>query len=172
MTNRLKNVYSRCSIIAAAAFILAALSGVTHAQDWKVKGQFGWFGTGKAYQIEKGHFYWVGEFSGTFFNDKGAGSLFHLAGVKCPAHLDLDMNNKRSTAGGYCIITDLDGDQAYLVWENINTTTGPGSRGPGTFEYTGGTGKYAGISGKNKFVGFTQVNWSDGTSSGYATWNR
>jgi hypothetical protein len=24
----------------------------------------------------------------------------------------------------------------------------------------------------NTFVGVTQVNWQDGTSSGYATWNR
>jgi Asp-tRNA(Asn)/Glu-tRNA(Gln) amidotransferase A subunit family amidase len=35
-----------------------------------------------------------------------------------------------------------------------------------------GTGKYQGISGDNTFVGVTQVNWKDGTSSGYATWNR
>jgi hypothetical protein len=35
-----------------------------------------------------------------------------------------------------------------------------------------GTGKYQGISGDNTFVGVGQVNWKDGTSSGYATWNR
>jgi hypothetical protein len=52
---------------------------VSHAQDWKAVGEFGWFGVGKAYEIEKGHIYWVGEFSGTFFNDKGAGGLHHHA---------------------------------------------------------------------------------------------
>jgi hypothetical protein len=32
---------------------------------------------------------------------------------------------------------------------------------------------YAGYrKGDNTFVGVTQVNWPDGTSSGYATWNR
>jgi hypothetical protein len=82
---------------AYAMFAVFAMSGVAHAEDWKVTGEFGWFGVGKAYQIEKGHFYWVGEFSGTFFNDKGKGS---------------------------------------------------------------------------HFVGITQVNWQDGTTSGYATWNR
>ena len=65
--------------------IAFALSGMACAEDWKVTGEFGWFGVGKAYQIEKGHFYWVGEFSGTFFNDKGKGNAFHHAGVKCPA---------------------------------------------------------------------------------------
>ena len=172
MQRRSSGTYSRFGIIAAAALMLLAMAPVTQAQDWKAVGHFGWFGTGKAYPIEEGHFYWVGEFSGTFFNDKGPGNLFHLAGVRCPAYYDLDLNKQTTHAGGYCVITDLDGEQAYLVWENRSTSVGPGAPGPGTFEYTGGTGKYAGISGKNKFTGVTLVNWSDGTTSGYATWNR
>jgi hypothetical protein len=155
----------RCAIAACAGFAFCASA---QAQDWKVTGEFGWFGVGKAYQIEKGHFYWVGEFSGTFFNDKGKGSLFHRAGVKCPAHFDADFNNKKSRAAGYCVITDTDGDQAYLTWQNQGDTV----TGPGTFQYTGGTGKYQSISGNNTFVGVTQVNWQDGTTSGFATWNR
>jgi hypothetical protein len=83
--------------------------------------------------------------------------LFHRAGVKCPSWFDSDLNNKKSNGGGYCVIADLNGDQGRL---------------PGTFQYTSGTGKYQGISGDNTFVGVTQVNWKDGTSSGYATWNR
>ena len=151
-----------------AAGAAAMLFGAVHAEDWKVNGEFGWFGVGKAYEIEKGHYYWVGEFSGTFFNDKGEGSLLHRAGVKCPAYNDLDFNNKSSKASGYCVMTDTDGDQAYASWQNA----GDGRRGPGTFKFTGGTGKYKGISGDNTFVGVTQINWQDGTASGYATWNR
>ncbi len=153
------------AMVAGAA--LAACASA-QAQDWKVIGEFGWFGVGKAYQIEKDHFYWVGEFSGTFFNDKGKGSLFHRAGVKCPAYVDSDFKNRKGRAGGYCIITDSDGDQAYLSWQNQGDTV----TGPGTFQYTGGTGKYQSISGNNTFVGVTQVNWQDGTSTGFATWNR
>jgi hypothetical protein len=145
-----------------------AISTIAHAQDWKVIGEFGWFGVGKSHQIEKGHFYWVGEFSGTFFNDKGQGSLFHRAGVRCPAYFDADVNNKKSRSAGYCIISDPDGDQAYLTWEAQGDTV----RSPGTFQYTGGTGKYQGIRGQNTFVGVTQVNWQDGTTTGYSTWNR
>jgi hypothetical protein len=160
----------RLSMGAAAAALSLGLALPAQAAD-KVQGEFGWFGVGKATEIEKGHFYWVGEFSGTFFNDKGAGSMFHRSGVKCPAWFDADFNNNKSSAGGYCVITDLDGDQAYLTWQNAGTP-GPGGRGPGTFKYTGGTGKYKGLSGDNTFVGITQVNWADGSSSGYATWNR
>src|SRR5262249_31780999 len=116
---------------AATMIVGLMLSGLANAEDWKVVGEFGWFGVGKAYQIEKGHFYWVGEFSGTFFNDKGKGSLFHRAGVKCPAFFDADFNNKKSKAGGYCTINDTDGDQAYLTWQNAGDTI----TGPGTFQY-------------------------------------
>jgi hypothetical protein len=146
-------------------------SGAARAEDWKVIGQFGWLGVGKTQEIEKGHFFWAGEFSGTFFNDKGANSLFDRAGVKCPAWFDSDLNNKKSKAGGYCIVTDLNGDKAYLTWQGAGTP-GPGGRLIGTYQYTGGTGKYKDIKGDNTFVGVTQVNWQDGTSSGYATWNR
>ena len=137
-----------------------------HAEDWKVVGTFGWFGVGKAYEIDKGHIYWVGEFSGTFFNDKGKGSLFDKAAVKCPAYNDIDAIKKKNSYAGYCIITDTDGDQAYLKWQGGGDT----KVGPGTWEYTGGTGKYEDISGSDyTFVGFNQVNWADGTASGYAT---
>jgi hypothetical protein len=144
------------------------VSGGTRAEDWKPVGQAGFHGVGKAYEIEKGHFYWVGEYAGTFFNDKGEKSLFDHAGVKCPAWFDFDLNNKKSEAGGYCVMTDVDGDQAYLTWQNAGTPT----RAPGTFDWTGGTGKYKEIKGSNTFVGNTVVNWPDGSATGFATWNR
>ncbi len=153
---------------ALAASISFSIFGIAQGEDWKVTGEFGWFGVGKAYQIEKGHFYWVGEFSGTFFNDKGKGGPFHRAGVKCPAFFDADFNSKKHKAGGYCVITDTEEDQAYCTWQNQGDTV----TGHGTFQYVGGTGKYQGISGSNTFVGVTQVNWQDGTTTGYSTWNR
>ncbi len=145
-----------------------ALFGTAHAEDWKVTGQFGYFGVGKATELEKGHLYWVGEFGGVFFNDKGKESLFDHAGVKCPAFNDIDLNKKKGKAAGYCIISDPAGDQAYLTWHcegDTVTCSGP-------FEYTGGTGKYQNISGGNTFSAMTAVQWKDGTVSGSATWNR
>jgi hypothetical protein len=126
----------------AALSVGLIVSGGTQAEDWKPVGQAGFHGVGKAYEIEKGHFYWVGEYAGTFFNDKGEKSLFDHAGVKCPAWFDFDLNNKKSKAGGYCVMTDVDGDQAYLTWQNAGTPT----RAPGTFDWTGGTLTYPLIS--------------------------
>ncbi len=150
--------------------VVAALGASTAAlaEDWKAKGIFGWMGVGKAYQIEKGHYSWVGEFTGTFFNDKGPGSLFHNAGVRCPGFNDLDLNAGKNHSGGYCVIQDAPGDQAFLNWQ----FEGDGKTAAGKFRYTGGTGKYAGISGENPAVGVIEVNWADGTATGYGTWNR
>ena len=146
---------------------LAAVPAV-HAQEAKPVGEFGWLGVGKAHELEKGHYFWVGEFSGSFFNDKGPGSLFHLAGVKCPAFNDLNFVTGTAKSGGYCIVADADGDQAYLSWQ----LSGTPKIGTGTFTLTGGTGKYKDIRGTSPFTGSTQVNWADGTASGYAIWNR
>lgn len=154
------------AMVVAAAFL--SIAGTVQAQDAKPVGEFGWFGVGKAHEVEKGHYYWVGEFSGTFFNDKGEGSLFHKAGVKCPANFDLDLNARKHTAGGYCTVADADGDQVYMSW----LIKGDGRSGAGTFSYTGGTGKYKGIKGTNNFTTLIQVNWPDGTTSGFASWNK
>jgi hypothetical protein len=159
---------TRSVIVAAAVAAAFALASPAHAEDGKAIGQFGWLATGKVYQIGKDHVFWVGEYAGTFFNDKGEGSLFHLAGVKCPSFDDFDTNNKKGKGGGYCIISDPAGDQAYLSWQGERDA----KTGRGTFEYTGGTGKYKGITGQNTFTGHIQANWPDGSTSGYATWNR
>ena len=164
-------MYRTITRLGAAAAVATALGAIVpaHAQDWKVTGNFGWFGVGKVQQLEKGHLYWVGEFSGTFFNDKGEGSPFHLAGVRCPGSNDVDLNNKKGKAAGTCVISEPGGgDQAYLTWRCEGDT----QICRGTFDYTGGTGKYQGVSGSNTFTGVIHVNWPDGMASGYATWNR
>ena len=98
------------SIAALSAGLI--VSRGTRAEDWKPVGLFGAFGVGKTYELEKGHFYWVGEYSGAFFSDKGEKGLLDRAGVKCPSWADNDLNNKKSKAGGICIMTDLAGDTA------------------------------------------------------------
>jgi hypothetical protein len=153
----------RALLAATVATIALALTSAANAADGKSTGEFGWFGVGKAYEVEKGHFYWVGEFSGTFFNDKGEGSPMHRAGVKCPAWSDSNLNTDKFSAGGYCMITDLEGDQIYCTWSNTGSPKN-GSKNAGTFECTGSSGKYKSIkAAKNTFVGVTQVNWADGT---------
>jgi len=156
--------------IAFSVIALLALDLTAAAQDYKVTGQFGWFGIGKAAELEKDHVFWVGEFSGTFFNDKGAGGLFDRSGVRCPGSYDLNFGKKQGHANGYCIIMGEGSasDLAFLKWSCDGDTIDCS----GTFEYTGGTGKFQTASGSNAFKARTTGNWKDGNVSGFATWNR
>jgi hypothetical protein len=149
---------------------LLALSLPAAAQDFKVTGQFGAFGVGKTTELEKDHVFWIGEFAGTFFNDKGANSMFDHSGVRCPGSFDLNFGKKQSHGTGYCVIMGegSPSDQAFLKWRCDGDTVDCF----GTFEYTGGTGKYQSASGSNTFKSRTNVNWKDGNISGFATWNR
>jgi hypothetical protein len=159
----------KISWLYAAIAIVVGWVSPSRADDWKAIGYFGWSGVGKVYQIEKGHIYWVGDFSGSFASDKGPGSPLDQTGWKCPGFNDLDFNNKKSKAAGHCIVTDpASGDQLYSVWQCEGDTTAC----HGTNDYTGGTGRFQGVTGGNTFVGHTQVNWPDGSASGYSTINR
>ncbi len=71
-------------------------------------------------------------------------------------------NKGIGTASGTCLITDKDGDKVFLVW----TCKNPGSGCQGTFQWTGGTGKYTGITGNNTFTGFPLPS----SASGYSVW--
>lgn len=160
----------KAKILAQLAMLSAAamLAGSAHADDMKLVGNFGWLGVGKAYTLEQGHIYWVGEFTGTFFNDKGSGSPLDRAGVKCPAWQELNFVTKKGVAAGMCIMNDAAGDQVFLSWKCEGVPGGPCK---GTFDVTSGTGKYKGASGSNTFAGVT-VSWKDGTATGYSTWNK
>lgn len=160
-------------IVRSSLVAVVALASATAAvAQEKVIGEFGWFGVGKTHELEKGHYFWVGEFSGTFFNEKGEGSPMHKSGLKCPGYNDLDFAKGTTHSGGICIVTDLDGDRLYLIWRIPSGNPAPGSRNAGTVEYTGGTGKYQTWSGKFPFRGTVQINWADGTATGYASWVR
>ena len=50
---------------------------------------------------------------------------------------------------GYCTATDKDSDKALLKW----TCSRDGDRCVGTFDWIGGTGKYAGMRGRSRFDG-------------------
>lgn len=122
--------------------------------------KFGWYAIGKVFELEKDHVFFVGEFSGTNFNDEGRGFL-HDASVVCPGSNDI---KAPGSAQGYCIVTDSDGDKAFLVWKC--TSDRPGGKCDGDFQWTGGSGKYTGLRGNNGFYGVTILP----TSSGYAVW--
>jgi len=67
-------------------------------------------------------------------------------------------------ANGYCIVSDMADNKAFLVWKCQGKM---GDKCNGDFQWTGGTGEYAGIKGNNRFFGMTLVP----SNSGYSEWD-
>jgi hypothetical protein len=147
----------------AAAIIIG---GAAQAQQSVKSGKY----TGKAavnpaegveqiYELEKGHVFLLGLLKGVFFNDVADGFLDKTQ-VSCPRVLDI-VGGVPVASHGYCIITDRNGDKAFLVWQGNGTADGRG-----TFKWTGGTGKYSGLQGNNTFQ-FTGIGK---TGAGVSAW--
>ena len=79
----------------------------------------------------------IDEFSGITRNVKGEGP-FHDMSVHCLAHWTLVKDTFKSN--GSCIETDKDGDNVFTTFDE------------GTHYIVGGSGKYAGISGKAPYT--------------------
>ena len=146
------------------------ICNVSIAAD-KPIGYFGWHATGTFHQMGENAGYWTGEFSGSFKSDEGDSGMFHKMSVRCPAWQKFNFVKGTSYAEGVCYGKDLEGNEVYFDWAGSEQKLG--QPGKGTFSYTGGTGKYEGLSGEGGFfIGHTVTNWKDGSASGYATWNR
>jgi hypothetical protein len=70
-------------------------------------------------------------------------------------------------SSGYCTFTDLDGDQTFIKFER-SAAIGVASDKPGKWQYTGGTGKYTGISGSGTYVPTYLKASTPGTVQGYS----
>ena len=118
------------------------------AREGTFAGKFGWTSGGTPHEME-GRTFFVGSFSGPFFNDAGSGFLHHSAWV-CPGTNDI-VGGVVAAGGGYCTMTDADGDRVFSSWTAKGTEPG---RVSGEFRFTGGTGKYRGITGSGTFESF------------------
>ena len=131
----------------AIVFLLGSHAEAQLAKKGTYSGHFGWTAVGETIDVGEGRQFFAGQFNGTFFNDAGKGFL-HGSSWVCPGVTD-NINNIGQSGHGYCVVTDQDGDKALLTWEGGKDTK-PGE-GKGTFQWTSGTGKYAGIKGDNTY---------------------
>ena len=150
----------------SAAYVLAlaaaCLSSSAFAADLPKSGtyaaHFGWTFSGQVQELGANRTVSTGVVTGVIFNDAGKGFL-HKARVDCT--LMNDVNQGRANATGTCVVTDAEGDKAFLEWK----CTGAMPACPGDEHWVGGTGKYTGMSGTSKFqgnfIGATGAGWSD-----------
>jgi hypothetical protein len=150
------------SVAYALAVVAACLSSSALAADLPKTGTFaahyGWTFTGQTQELGANRTVYSGVVTGVIFNDAGKGFL-HKARVDCT--LMNDVNQGRADAKGTCMVTDAEGDKAFLEWK----CTGAMPACPGDERWVGGSGKYTGMSGTMKFqgnfIGATGAGWSD-----------
>ena len=132
-----------------AGALLAAPTEAQLAKSGKYTGKTAFNPAGgQSYELEKGHVFLLDMLPGLFLNDV-AGGFIDQSEVKCPRATDI-VDGRLINSHGYCIITDKDGDKAFLSWGGKDAAA-PSTGGGGTFKWTGGTGKYSGLQGNNTF---------------------
>ena len=132
--------------VLALALITSSANAQQQPKSGKYTGKFGNVLTNQTYELEKGHVYNVQTGHGVFFNDV-AGGFIDKADVVCPGVTDT-VDGIIRAGSGYCIVTDGDGDKAFLSYQLKGITP---TSNEGTFQWTGGTGKYTGLQGNNVF---------------------
>jgi hypothetical protein len=125
-----------CALGANAEQLAKSGAGTSHT---------GFKAMGTATEISAKRSYWSGVSWGVSFNDEGKGFLHNMA-WNCP-HVDETVEG-RTTAKGWCTLTDADGDAIFSEWTGSRP---PGGELTGHLGMTGGTGKYAGIQGEWDF---------------------
>ena len=128
---------------------LAVFCTPTTAQQLPKSGTFtihsGFKAVGETVQPAEGRVYGAGVFWGVAFNDKGTGPL-HNGPAVCS--YTLEIIGSGLTAKGQCTWSDLDGDK---IFNDYTGSVEPTGLFEGLNQFTGGTGKYAGIQGKAPF---------------------
>jgi hypothetical protein len=87
---------------------------------------------------------------GTTENLKGE-KMFDKMAARCVS-VNIDTGPERYVNGA-CVLTDSDGDKIFSTYDSRDIDKAMGAKGAsGTHIITGGTGKYAGITGKEPFA--------------------
>ena len=151
---------SAAFVLSVAAVSFAAASDLPKTGTYS--GHFGWVFKGDTQELGVGRSVASGMVNGVMFNDAGKGFM-HKARVDCA--LINDVIQGKSNAKGTCVVTDVDGDKIFVEWKCAGTMPAC----PGDEKFVGGTGKYTGISGEQKFqgnfIGTTGGGWSDWSGS-------
>ncbi len=135
-------------------------ASVSHADSGRFTSHYPWIFSGTIQELGADRAVYVGTLAGVNINDAGKGFL-HKVRMDCT--IINDVNKGQSNANGSCAGTDADGDKAYLVFKCGGTMPAC----PGEFSFSGGTGKYKGLTGNSKFQG----NFIGTTGAGWSDWN-
>ncbi len=138
------------TVLIAVTLLLSG--GYGHAEEGSVKAMSPWKGVGFAFPVGPEQVYMVAVYSGVMLVDDGKGPM-HAASIVCPGTVDADLKKGTKTGHAKCVIT---GEQGNRVFAEFNCT-GDVEGCRGTFTITGGTGRFAGITGEGEMISKIQA---------------
>jgi hypothetical protein len=128
---------------------LAAGSTSHAAGQGSTTGVASFYAKGEAKEYKPGLIVWGGNFVGVSMVEGRKGPL-HNSGWDCTGETAIQ-DGKVQRSGGFCLVTDQDGDTINLLWERTDVPGGTvDGKTKGT--YLSGTGKYSGIQGSYTFA--------------------
>jgi hypothetical protein len=142
------------SILMAGTVAISVAYGLpAHAQDPDALRAVAVFeGEGMLFQLEHPHVYFVGGYVGIMVVGNENEAL-NAATMVCPATIETNLETGDQSGHGRCILTDKDDNKVFAKW----TCNGTPLDCKGAFTFTGGTGRFKGISGVNEFFVKTDV---------------
>jgi hypothetical protein len=127
--------------------LVAGSTGPALAEQQAVKIMMPWDGEGTIHTIGVDQLLFMGEFKGIMYVEKDGGEL-DTAYATCPASQHIDIKNKQSKAEGYCTITVSSEDVVFAEW----VCQGKVGACEGKLSLTGGTGRFAGVTGSSEMI--------------------
>ena len=138
---------TQTSVIAFIGVLLISLCVAASAGAESVKALSPFQGMGQTFKVQEELAFTVGAWTGLLFVEGGQG-VFDSTTMICPGTVEVNLRTDARNGAGRCIISNARGDKAYASWRCSGDRKG--CRGP--FSFTGGTGRFRGISGESTFV--------------------
>jgi hypothetical protein len=133
-------------VVATVGMLLTA-SHVACGEERTVQAIAPWQGSGEVFVVAPEKLMILARLTGIMYLQGTPGALDGVV-MHCPAVQTLDTKAKRAEASGHCTLTDAGEDVIYSAWK----CTGVQGACEGEFTLTGGTGKFAGMTGGGKLM--------------------
>ncbi len=124
-----------------AMLLVCGWSGLTHAASKTISAIIPWQGEGQLFPVAIGKLRFLGSIEGIMYVETAEGDM-NEAFVRCPIVQDVHADGSTS-ASGNCVIVISTEDSVFAEL----TCKGIAGLCSGEFKLTGGTGRFAGISG-------------------------
>jgi hypothetical protein len=143
-----KPVLSFCS----AVLVLCGWAGAAHAATNTISAIIPWQGQGQIFPVGIGKLRFLGALEGIMYVETAEGAM-NEAFVRCPIVQDINAADRSTSTSGNCVITVSPED---TVFAEISCH-GMAGLCEGKFTLTGGTGRFAGVSGSGKMTARSPV---------------